>query len=792
MKTIQNILKVLLCFLSLALFAPAQDRQTPLDIRTALDTRSLAAPISLAPTGDWVAYCVTEGLKRVPPNGPRDQYYTPSGAIREVVGSNLWITNLRTGKTKNLTKDMGTNWGPVWSPDGAHLAFYSDRSGTAHLWVWDKDTGNIRQVSDAIVRPFFNFQVVRWTPDSRKILVKVLPEKMSLAQASGFVAGHFSAGQQTGLKAEQKSEHGATAVVYSFSPAKENLPTTMEVPEWSKWYFTDLALIDAHSGEIQRIARGQNVVGYWISPDGKFAAYTLYKARKTNTQRQLYDLLLLSILDGSSRTVAADLDMGDGIAVSWSPDSHSLAYLGSSNGISGSDCFVVSVSEGTPQNIAASAHPPFGYSYRAPLWDADGKYLYFISSGVSIIGQPASSDIWRVRVAEGTLSKVATVPGKSIIEVVSPLSGGRFWSPGPGNSITVRTRDEETKQAGFYRVDLTTGSATKLIENDSNIGFDSIFLTDVSADGKALVYAYEDASHPMEIWSSGPTLLDSHTLTNMNPQLAGTELGKSRLVSWHSLDGQPLQGVILLPSGYKKGVRYPLIVNVYGGAYASDEINKFGLAEEAGDNLQILATRGYAVFLPDSPQGKQTPMADLAKTILPGIEKLVEMGIADTNRIGVMGASYGGYSTLALIVQSTRFKAAVAGAPPTDLISNYGTMDATGTNQTIGWSEKGQGKMLGTPWENRDRYIENSPIFYLDRIQTPLLLVHGELDLVVSPRQSEEVFIGLRRLRKEVVYVRYAGEDHWPGGWSPPNVIDYWNRVVQWFDGHLSPDQKAQ
>jgi dipeptidyl aminopeptidase/acylaminoacyl peptidase len=786
-KAIKNILQALVCFLFLTPFATAQDKQPSLDIKAAIGAHSLAAPISLAPTGDWVAYSVTKGLKRVAANELRYFYYTPSGAIRNVAGSDLWITNLRTGQTLNLTKEVGTSWGPVWSPDGAHLAFYSDRSGVAHLWVWDKDTGNMRQLSDAIVRPFFNFQIVRWTPDSRRILVKVLPENMSLEQAFDFAAG-----PKEELKAAAKQESGATAVVYSSSPAKENKPAAMEIPEWSKWYFTDLALIDVRNGEIRRIARGKNFLGYWISPDGKFAAYTIYKARKTNTQRQLYDLSILSLVDGASRVIVSDFDQGDGIAVSWSPDSHTLAYLSSTNGIGGSDCFVVAIPDGTPRNIAASAHPPFGYSYRAPLWDSDGKYLYFVSSGISLLGQAATSDIWRSSVAEGTLSKVATVPEKSIIEVVSPLSGGRFWSPARGNSITVRTRDEETKQAGFYRIDLNTGTATKLIEDDSYVGFDSILLTDVSADGQVLVYVSEGASHPVEIRASGPGLSDARAVTDINPQLAGATLGKSQLVRWTSMDGQPLHGALLLPANYKKGVRYPLIVNVYGGSDESDEVNKFGLADEAGDNLQILATRGYAVLLPDTPQGKLTPMADIAKAVLPGIERVVELGIADSNRIGIMGSSYGGYSTLALIVQSTRFKAAVAGASPADLISNYGTMNTAGTNQTIGWSEKGQGKMLGPPWEHRDRYIENSPIFYLDRIQTPLLLVHGEWDQAVSPRQSEEVFVGLRRLGKQVVYVRYAGEDHWPGTWSSANIIDYWNRVIQWFDDHLSPAGKTQ
>ena len=115
-------------------------------------------------------------------------------------------------------------------------------------------------------------------------------------------------------------------------------------------------------------------------------------------------------------------------------------------------------------------------------------------------------------------------------------------------------------------------------------------------------------------------------------------------------------------------------------------------------------------------------MADLLKTVIPGVDRVVELGIADPDRLGVMGHSYGGYSTLSLIVQTTRFKAAVDSAGPADLISVYGQMDKTGSSGAIGWSETGQGGMVGTPWQFRDRYIENSPIFYLDRWNTPYSL----------------------------------------------------------------------
>jgi dipeptidyl aminopeptidase/acylaminoacyl peptidase len=157
-----------------------------------------------------------------------------------------------------------------------------------------------------------------------------------------------------------------------------------------------------------------------------------------------------------------------------------------------------------------------------------------------------------------------------------------------------------------------------------------------------------------------------------------------------------------------------------------------------------------------------------------------------------MGHSYGGYSTLALIAQSSLFKAAVMRAGMGDLISGYGQLGPDGTNGGIAWSESGQGRMGGSPWEFRERYLGNSPIFSLDRIKTPLLIIHGEQDVAVPVFLADQVFTGLRRLGRAVTYVRYAGEGHWEGDWSYANQVDVLNRQIAWFNRHLKVAAASQ
>ena len=174
------------------------------------------------------------------------------------------------------------------------------------------------------------------------------------------------------------------------------------------------------------------------------------------------------------------------------------------------------------------------------------------------------------------------------------------------------------------------------------------------------------------------------------------------------------------------------------------------------------------------PMETNAPVQELTEMVLSGMDTLVEMGIADLDRLGIMGHSQGGYCVNVLITQTPRFAAAVSSAPMANLISFYGHLTAEGDSQWIHWVEKGPGKIGGSLWEFRDRYIENSPIFFLDKVETPLLLVVGALDGVPALPQAGEIFSGLRRLGKKAVLARYEGEGHSQvTTWRYPNVVDY-------------------
>lgn len=257
------------------------------------------------------------------------------------------------------------------------------------------------------------------------------------------------------------------------------------------------------------------------------------------------------------------------------------------------------------------------------------------------------------------------------------------------------------------------------------------------------------------------------------------------MIDWRALDGEVRRGALMLPPGYDGEQPLPLIVWVYGGVPLSDHLYRFGVRGLSFGDAHLLATRGYAVLWPDMPMADRDPLRQLPGLVLPAVNRAIDLGIADPQRLGLLGHSYGGYCALALLTQTTRFRAAVAcSMTACDFPSAYGMLTAGGDSKAWGYAEGTPWRLGGTLWERREAYIENSPLFYLDRVRTPVLLIHGTED-EYSDAQAVEAFSALRRLGQRVELRRYRGEGHSPRLFTEPNLRDVTERVLAWFDEHL-------
>lgn len=732
------------------LLAWSQPRLEPLPIREALTMRSVPflTRLALSPDGAKLAYAVTSlGAEARPAAANEIPLF--------IGGSAIWVTD--TASRKTLCRVEGaTNWSPSWSPAGDDLVYFSNRGGASQVWLLDIATCHSRRVSDAPVRPVDGFEGARWLSDGRTLLVKIAPEESAMRKPD---TSSSPASDKAAFRVYQ-SNRGRSGPAAQAAPFLD--------PAWAAPYAGDLARIDVRTGTVRRILKGYRPVEFWLSPDGSRLAFTDAKGWDNGySDRPVVDLVVVSLNGAGEPFVVPAIRQIKGLSVSWSPDGSSLSYTTSGVGVPG-DCFVVRLN-GKPRAIIRPQNVGLSNPWQGPLWDASGKTLYFVAQG----------NLWKAPLETAAAAQAVSIPGKAIVGIVSPARSGRFYSP-DNRSMFVFTRDSATRQSAIYRIDVSSGAASLLVEQKLALAAPAELNVDCAPNGFA--YAAGDAQFGPDLWMFHPGGAPEK-IGRLNPEIARYRMGETRLVSWQSANGKELHGALLLPAGYTEGQRYPLIVHVYGADNGSDSVNSLGLSGGASGNLQMLATRGYAVLYPDTPWGTGSPVQDLLHSVLPAIDKLVELGIADPARVGVMGGSKGGYSVLALITHTMRFRAAVMISGYGNLMGAYGQLEDNGSATSIAIIERNG--MGGSPWQFPSRYIENSPVFALDKVETPLLILHGAADRRVSAYLADEVFVDLRRLGKEAEYVKYEGEGHSTMQWSVANLQDYWSRLIAWFDEHL-------
>jgi dipeptidyl aminopeptidase/acylaminoacyl peptidase len=225
----------------------------------------------------------------------------------------------------------------------------------------------------------------------------------------------------------------------------------------------------------------------------------------------------------------------------------------------------------------------------------------------------------------------------------------------------------------------------------------------------------------------------------------------------------------------------------------SVQVNHFagdlGGVGDIGSNVHLFTTRGYGVLMPDIEIAAGTAVADIQREASAAVDAAIREGYADSTRLGVTGHSYGGYATYALVVHSARFRAAVVQAGLASWTSSYLNIDDKGEGHGLQQAEgspAGPGKTL---WENQHGYITNSPLYFFDRVRTPVLIVHGTIDGAVSQQEARMAFAALRRLGRDAELVLYEGEGHGMSDWSISNLRDFGTRLLGWFDRYLCPDR---
>ncbi len=771
-KNIINVCSgLLICLIAWTAIAWSEgEEMNPLTLEDLLKFNTFVGrvPIDITFDGNWIAYN-TQNREQYE-GGGGNSAYSKTGVMIEMAYGTVWVMNTRTGEHRNLTPDWGSSWAPRWSPDGTRLAFYSDRMGKPHLYVWNRESDDTQAFTSATVRTFFGFEVPKWTPDGRFVLFKSI---------SAIDTPTNEKSVQDNSQISSKTSPKPSFVVVWDWPKRELQKQKDESTQDNKQPNRkergrgnqDLVIADTKTGQTFSLMKGYAIRSFDIAPSGEYVAVTVSLGSETiDAQQQLFDLYTLPLPKALSEASSTEIEplvrkirLAYGITVNWSPDSKYVAWTTGGEGgkLASGNAYVVDVETGIVRNLTESLDVDLGRSYQPPLWTAESEALLCI----------AKRNVWKVPLNGGAIQNLTENFEFSVHDVFYPSEGYTPWMV--DNAVIIRASHS------FYRLSLTDDTITLLHKDEHRYVHAGRFRQDVAEKTGECVYVVESNQEPQNIWLSDATFKSPRQITDVNPHLKTIDFGSSELIEWTLEDGQTVKGILALPPEASEKNPVPMIVEVYPEGTSSSGINRFSFAKNLWHfDPGMFVSRGYAVFLPDFPVGKIEPYKQFSSVVLPGIDAAIATKKVDPERLGVIGHSFGGYTVNVLITQTTRFKAAIAVASASNVISGFLSQHNTG------WYEVGQFGMGGPLWEFPQRYIDGSPVFHLDKVETPLLLIHGDQDFTPF-EQAQEMFMGLARLGKEVVLLTYKEADHWPGFWSNEKLADYWERVLNWFDEYL-------
>ncbi len=356
----------------------------------------------------------------------------------------------------------------------------------------------------------------------------------------------------------------------------------------------------------------------------------------------------------------------------------------------------------------------------------------------------------------------------------------------PEDNITLSAFDARTKQDGYYRLDMKSFELNRLMVEDARF-----MQLQKAKNDDTFIWRKSTYTEYPDLWISDMEFNDARKLTTTNPRQDEYLWGSVSLVEWLDFANDTLQGLLYLPEDFDPEQKYPLIVYFY--ERSSDGLHSHFIPSPSRStiNRSYCTSNGYIVFVPDITYREGFPGQSAYNAIMSGTKAMVERyPFIDRHRMGLQGQSWGGYQIAYLVTQTNMFRAAMAGAPVSNMVSAYGGIRwSSGMSRQFQY-EQTQSRIGGTLWEKPFHYIENSPVFFADKIETPLLMMHNDDDGAVPWYQGIELFVAMRRLDKPVWMLVYNGEAHNLMQW--PNRVDLSIRMYQFFDYYLKDKPAPQ
>ena len=693
---------------------------------TALDVMS-GSIADVTSDGRWLAVTVQSRRDRTDVDHMRfgDPTYVSPASTR------VLLIETTSGDQEWLFGDPVQVRGLTWSPDDTQLGYFLMVGGQYQLRMYNIESGNTRSVSLGTTKEISSNSPLIWAPDGSSVLLSLRPEAWAEEARQAFAV------MTSGPVVVQDSRNDFLAW-----DRVRNLASRQVA-----------ALVSVSSGSVEEILPEADVQGLRFGESGDFVTYTAVKPQKTAYERNEgteYEILKL-VLDGSApESIVASSERRTN--PNWNKAGDAFVYSEEGN------VFLRKLEEDSTANLteqhrgSVSEDDSTKMSFSPMRWSPDDQDILMSSQTGWHILSPDDGGLELVLPLE---EDEESRPSRSV----------QSWSE-DGRYIYFTYSASDEWQRGLKRLDLQSGVIeTMMLDENLYRSFN------FSDDGGTVIYRMSDGNRPDEIWAASENFSERKQLTDLNSQLADLPLSKTELIEYLDIDGNTLYGILYYPVGYEPGRKYPLVAEIYEQFFDNGY----------NENMNLITAQGWFGFRPSVRFEEGFPGEAWLKAVPSAINKLVDRGIVDNDKIGVYGQSYGGYAVNLLITQTDRFAAAANVSGKVNMISFLGDSPRI-TTRNYRAAEIGQDRIGATLWEQPQKYIEHSAIMFADRINTPLLMLSGEGDWNVPATNQREMYYALRRLGKEVVWVNYMSGGHGAGrASSAEDFVDHWERMFDWF-----------
>lgn len=345
--------------------------------------------------------------------------------------------------------------------------------------------------------------------------------------------------------------------------------------------------------------------------------------------------------------------------------------------------------------------------------------------------------------------------------------------------IILHTFNDQDKSSGYSKIVAKSGKIETIIHGPYD--YERRLIN--AKDSKDIIYTKESFQLYPDLILSDQTMVKAQVISNVNPQQSEYGWGSIELIKWKNKRGEDMTGMLVKPANFDPNKQYPMIVNFYDRSSDGLHRHRPPYPNRSTITYAFYANRGYVVFNPDIPYRIGYPGESCEETVLSGVEAVCDLGFVDRNRLALQGHSWGGYQIAYLLNKTGIFACAEAGAPVVNMTSAYGGIRWGSGKVRQFQYERQQSRIGATLWEKPELYIENSPLFDIEKITTPVLIMHNDADGHVPWHLGVEYYMALRRLNKTAWLLNYNGEPHWP--LKRQNRIDFNTRLRQFFDYYL-------